>query len=660
MATEGALTGRFTINANGDQIVFSQGNLQYVGTWQFAEKQWDYFGINQSDDHRDLFGWGTGDAPNKVSENGNDYSTFTDWGTNAITNGGNTANTWRTMTKDEWVYLFYTRANAATLFGLGSVNGVNGTILLPDNMVLPNGASFTASTTQGLADQGGYFNNENGNNFSHNTYTTEQWSVMESAGAVFLPAAGGCVGTDVNSVGSAGSYWSATSVSDQRAYCMTFSSDGLSLQYGLHRYYGPSVRLVRDICLIASGTCGDNLTWELSCDSVLTISGTGEMGEASWRSDYKEQIKEVVIEDGITSITSSAFNGCTSLRTISIGSGISSIGSYAFSWSEKLTYINVSSENQNYCSVEGVLFDKEQTKLINFPEGKQGINYTIPNSVTSIEEDAFFNSQYLDSITIPYSVINIATDAFLKSSVTKVNIVDLRVWCTKNYEGWTASQYNTLYDLYLNGEFVSNIVIPDDVNSLGKFAFSQCRSILSVSIPENVTTIGYGVFFFSKDISTIYNYATTPQTITSASFSQANKSTCVLYVPGGSIELYKSADGWKEFENILPIPSTEVYEEDVNINYLNKTGGVIDSEQVTLTLPAAPEIEGFTFLKWKVVESDLTDGINIQAVYAANAPTDAPTVFTNPANPVQKLIRQGNVYILTGDRTYTLTGQEVK
>ena len=243
---EGALAGKFTINADGDQVYFSKGNLQYVGTWQFAPHQWDRFGDSQSDNHRDLFGWGTGDAPNKVSANNANYADFVDWGTNAITNGGNEADAWRTLTKDEWNYLFYTRENAATLFALGSVNGVNGTILLPDNWDLPEGASFTASTTQGLADDGGCYKNSNGDNFSHNTYTAEQWVVMESAGAVFLPAAGYRSGTDMKDVGSNGKYWSATpDDSWGYAYGLGFDSDDLGPRYYSYRSGGRSVRLVR-------------------------------------------------------------------------------------------------------------------------------------------------------------------------------------------------------------------------------------------------------------------------------------------------------------------------------------------------------------------------------------------------------------------------------
>ena len=268
-ATEGALNGKFTINSDGDQVVFSKGNLQYVGTWQFATNQWDYFGDSQADNHRDLFGWGTGDAPNQVSKTYEDYYTFTDWGVNPITNGGNEANLWRTLTYEEWYYLFYTRENAATLFALGSVNGVNGTIFLPDNWILPANVTFVASAIQqGIEDYGCMYFNPNADNFSHNTYTAEQWEVMESAGAVFLPAAGYRGGSEVGSVGTYGDYWSATPYGSTDAKDFCFSSTDIGMPEPIYLYSGISVRLVQAAPSGPTG-CANVQSDDVQCTKVL-------------------------------------------------------------------------------------------------------------------------------------------------------------------------------------------------------------------------------------------------------------------------------------------------------------------------------------------------------------------------------------------------------
>ncbi|MBQ3673214.1 MAG: hypothetical protein II928_01930, partial [Paludibacteraceae bacterium] len=301
--TNGILPGKFSVSAN-KQVNFSQGNLQYQAsteTWQFAENQNDYIGdanANISPTYEgwiDLFGWGTGSNPTLATTNNTDYAVFTDWGVNAISNGGNEANLWRTLTKDEWVYLFYGRANAATLFGLGNVNGVNGTILLPDNWVLPTGASFTASTTQGLADQGTNYYNSNGDNFSHNTYTAEQWAVMEFAGAVFLPAAGYRHGSFVYYVGSRGYYWAATHSSTNYAYYLYFFSSSLEPQHGSTRYSGQSVRLVKE----AVNPCTDK-TSEFSVSAETSYTWNSETYTAS--GDYTQ--------------TFPMANGCDSIVTL--------------------------------------------------------------------------------------------------------------------------------------------------------------------------------------------------------------------------------------------------------------------------------------------------------------------------------------------------------
>ena len=227
------------------KVQFAHGNLQYQAstqTWRFAENQYDTIGganSNISDSYsgwNNLFGWGTGNNPINTSMNTGDYPTFNDWGDN-IGEG------WRTLNTDEWIYLFCERTDAAHLFGMGSVNGVNGTIVLPDDWA---GDKFT-DTDNGLNYSDGSYGNNDGERYSFNTYTAEQWRTMEEAGAVFLPAPGCRAGTEVINVNLAGYYWSSTpSNLGGEAYYLYISSYGLNPHYSNGRHNAISVRLVRD------------------------------------------------------------------------------------------------------------------------------------------------------------------------------------------------------------------------------------------------------------------------------------------------------------------------------------------------------------------------------------------------------------------------------
>lgn len=244
--------GLFSVSAD-KQVVFSPGNLQYHpknNEWRFAENQTDYIGDANRDISADyygwidLFGWGTGANPTTTSENEMDYATFIDWGTNPI--GSDAPNTWRTLTNDEWLYIFNERPNAQSLFAFGSVNGVNGIILLPDNWTTPLGVDFVASTSQGLYWDEVFYHNDNDNNFSHNTYTPEQWSEMEQSGAVFLPASGNRYGANAGGFGYHGNYWSSTGdygTSAHNIYLSTSIFDPNSMDM---RILGQSVRLVKE------------------------------------------------------------------------------------------------------------------------------------------------------------------------------------------------------------------------------------------------------------------------------------------------------------------------------------------------------------------------------------------------------------------------------
>jgi len=217
----GVLSGKFTV-AEGKQVQFSQGNLQYrasTDTWRFAVNQWDYVGgendgtvyvgeekcsntliSSKYDGWIDLFGWGTsgygGKYPYMTSTNGMDYqgngnkditNTGYDWGVNnAISNGGNKPNMWRTLTTYEWSYLFYTRNRAASLYNYATVHDVKGVVLLPDDFEPIDGIT----TGKG-----------------HTVYSDDQWAKLEKAGAVFLPRQTGIrMGKNVS---GGGGYWTS-------------------------------------------------------------------------------------------------------------------------------------------------------------------------------------------------------------------------------------------------------------------------------------------------------------------------------------------------------------------------------------------------------------------------------------------------------------------
>ena len=238
--------GIFSVSSSM-KVNFSYGNLQYHpanNKWRFAESQLDYIGAANSNISSsysgwlDLFGWST-DATNfgvSTSEDNDDYSgSFVDWGRNKI--GNDAPNTWRTLTYSEWKYLLNNRNNASSLRGVAQVNGVNGLILLPDNWTCPNDVTFKSG-----------FHSDNSVEAygQYQTFSADQWSKLESAGAIFLPAAGYRDGSDVGNVQSHGNYWSAQKANSDLANGLGFRSYDASM-YATNRYYGRAVRLVKDL-----------------------------------------------------------------------------------------------------------------------------------------------------------------------------------------------------------------------------------------------------------------------------------------------------------------------------------------------------------------------------------------------------------------------------
>lgn len=258
---DGASNALFSVSAT-TKVRFSKGNLQYRasnGTWRFAENQQDCIGEgNQNasetyDGWIDNFSWGTsgwesgattyqpwqltalpwnGNYPGGSEDNDlTGAYAEADWAWhNAITNGGNQTHKWRTLTSDEWIYLTTGRTDADSKLGLATVSDVNGLVILPDNWTLPTGVTFSSDFT----------------GWTDNNYTAEQWTTMENAGAIFLPATGFSTGHSSVSVyylGAQGNYWSATHYDSDESYSLYFAEDGLTT-WNATRTGGRAVRPV--------------------------------------------------------------------------------------------------------------------------------------------------------------------------------------------------------------------------------------------------------------------------------------------------------------------------------------------------------------------------------------------------------------------------------
>ena len=279
-APVGAINGLFTINANGDQVYFSQGNLQYqasTNTWRFAENQWDCVGGTNSmfgisfgnvegssnnyhsptyDGWIDMFGWGTSgydhgaNAYQPWSNNSNpqDYYAYglwnanlndqtgqADWGYNSISNGGNVNNQWRTLTGGdggEWDYVFNIRSTSSGVrFARACVNDVNGIILLPDNWSV---SYYILNNT-----------NMGTTSFNSNVISISQWEILEQHGAVFLPA-GGYRDPTGGIYGSCGYYGTASYATSYSSYCLYFHETAHDVTGSNSRTHGRTIRLVKD------------------------------------------------------------------------------------------------------------------------------------------------------------------------------------------------------------------------------------------------------------------------------------------------------------------------------------------------------------------------------------------------------------------------------
>ncbi len=347
---------------------------------------------------------------------------------------------------------------------------------------------------------------------------------------------------------------------------------------------------------IASGTCGDNLTWRLTEEYELVIEGTGDMYDYSSASapwyEHRESIQTITMGEGVTSIGERAFESCSSLTSITIPASVASIGQWAFLKCNNLSSVYIP---EGVSSIGNFAFSHcSSLSSIALPESTKSIGdgiFSHCGNLTSIvvaEENAVYDSRENSNViietssstlvagcstsVIPESVTNIANYAFVGLGFNSITIPqgvksirDYAFQYCNNLTSIVVDENNIVYDsrnscnaiIETNSNTLvvgcSTTVIPESVSAIGLNAFCGCGSLTSITIPENVTSIGNWAFANCFNLSSITCEATMPPTIGVSSTFYGVDISIPVYVPAASVEAYKSAEYWSAFTNIQPI-----------------------------------------------------------------------------------------------------------
>ena len=324
-------------------------------------------------------------------------------------------------------------------------------------------------------------------------------------------------------------------INDLAAWCeINFSdyySNPLSVVSSLYLNHWSEDNAVRDLIIPNSVTKIGNHAFAgyRLLSSVIIPNSVTSIGEGAFSGCTG--LTSVTIPNSVTSIGKGAFEGCTGLTSVTIGNSLTSIGTYAFSGCKGLTRVNIfdlaawceKGFGQYFSSYSLYLNDEKISDLV-IPNSVTSIegsafenctgltSVTIPNSVTSIEGRAFFGCTCLTSIDIPKSMTSIKARAFEGCTALKrVNIKDIASWCGIEFDSWNANPLQFAHHLYMNGEEITNLIIPKSVTSIGGSAFYGCTGLKSITIPNSVTSIGEYAFTDCTGITSV----TIPNSVTS-------------------------------------------------------------------------------------------------------------------------------------------------
>jgi hypothetical protein len=337
---------------------------------------------------------------------------------------------------------------------------------------------------------------------------------------------------------------------------------------------------------------------------------------------YTTPLISVVLSDSLISIGNNAFDDCFQLSSIVVPASVKSIGYFAFG----NTSIVMDTSNPLFSSLDGVLYNKDQTKIIACPDKRTG-NFVIPSTVDSIENFTFYDCWDLTSIYIPGSVTYIGAGAFtgcdsvmLDPLNTSFCILDnvlftkaqsRLIYCpdTKTGDYAIPSTVDTIeHYAFCDCDLLTNITIPNSVTFIGSAAFEDCSQLSSIRIPGSVTYIGPCAFLWCSGLTTVYVCLPDPLPLNVDEFYDVDFETCVLYVPTGTVSLYKAADVWKKFVNVQEFNPTIINYQSTSTEmdvFYNPSTGMLTvhgiSEPTTFTLH---NIQGLQQLRGSIKEGE--------------------------------------------------------
>ena len=332
---------------------------------------------------------------------------------------------------------------------------------------------------------------------------------------------------------------------------------------------------------------------------IMLPDGITEIGSSAF--EYCSSLTEITLPAGITEIKDKMFYDCGNLMEITIPPSVSKIGNDVFEYCYGLETVNIS-DLSAWCRIDfgsnHPFALNENSKL--YLNGELITDLVIPEDITEIKSGAFYKYKSLKSVKVHSGFTAVDYETFFGCHLDAINIPDLSVWCKNDkYGGF----YGKADNLYLNGELVTDLVIPDGITEVKDYAFYRCSGLTSVTIPEGVTSIGHSAFQSCSGLTSV----TIPESVTSiGSYAFSDCSGLTSIVLGDGIEEFGDADyDWVDYCTVFEdCEISEIILLDDSFEYLNQIEGIADGANVYGFINEADAPSG---VRYRQLELDIPD-----------------------------------------------------